>query len=156
MTSVAQDATELFSSKLLGCSYVYYTSKYDMCNGSYCNWDIDCASNCCFGSTCGNCGADLYWLWWTLSFFFLFLLIFALAAARRRRRMAMLRRIAERNHSDDSHHHHGSSGQVTAVVYAQVPQQQPGQPAMGMPVDQNEMYKQQMAYQNYQQQQAMQ
>ena len=37
----------------LGCSVVYDpTYSYDLCNGIYCRFDSDCASDCCNYYTC--------------------------------------------------------------------------------------------------------
>ena len=78
----------------VGCSVTYNpTYSYDLCNGIYCRLDIDCSSNCCYYNSCSDyCGADLAWLWWTLSFTLFFCCLISMIAGARRRRMMALRR----------------------------------------------------------------
>ena len=98
---------------LLGTSYCniyfnYSDYNYNMCNGSYCNYDSSCNSDCCDGDMCNynsNCH-PLAWLWWTLgSLFFLLCIISCIAGAKRRRRMAAYQAAVHRNnsHNNDTH-----------------------------------------------------
>ena len=83
----------------LGCSVVYNpTYSYDLCNGIYCRFDSDCASDCCNYYTCeSTCNLGLEWLWWTMSFLLLFCCIASCAAGARRRRMMAYRQAQLRN-----------------------------------------------------------
>ena len=89
------DPAQLFDADdiKLGCSVRYDpVYSYDLCNGVYCQWDSDCASNCCHYNYCDDeCNLGLAWLWWTLSFLLLFCCIASMIAGARRRRMMALR-----------------------------------------------------------------
>ena len=66
------------------CTYssTFYLS-YNLCTGSVCLDDSNCASSCCFKSgysygicEVGDlCGPDLTWLWWTLGTLFSLIIV---------------------------------------------------------------------------------
>ena len=77
---------------VLGCTYSYsysYYSNYDLCNGSVCSWDSDCASNYCNYGYCSNYQLPPWAI--TLIVFFSLFIFFSIIGACRRRRIAKMR-----------------------------------------------------------------
>ena len=124
----------MFEGASNGCTIVYYSSSYNMCDGWFCEHDWNCASNRCCGNYCQDfCGTALAWLWWTLSFIFLFMCIMScVAAAKRRRRMEAMAAMNRNNRRND---------EIDAVIVTtQVQPQQPQGYAYGQPVQQPANY----------------
>ena len=109
--------------------YSYYYSNYDLCDGSYCVYDSQCASYYCdyYYDTCNGSYNDTWWIWLMVTLFVLIIILSAIANARRRRaRMAMYAVAQEAAYT--------SYGQPTAVVVTSQPMmyQQPQYGYQGM------------------------